>query len=148
MKRWLKVVVVAGIAVAIVAAVAFTWLATVPRWTGRGDWIACARLARVGPDDAVRAAADAVGAPFWRYQAEVTPGFVNSTGWRFPVTCTDQPAVGDPLSSWQEPPSDRTDHFGWSVLLGEDWTLCSIPAFVDWTTGAEILWGGRAVPPC
>lgn len=140
--------IVVVIAVATVGAVAFAWLATVPRWTGRGDWAACASIAPVGPEDAVRAAANALHLQFWRYQAEVTPGYVNRTGWGFDITCTDQPVVGDPLSSWPEPPSDHADHFGWSIHFGEDWALCAVPAFVDWTTGAELLWGGRAVPAC
>ena len=46
------------------------------------------------------------------------------------------------------PPADHAEHLGWSVIIEGDWTLCATPAFVDWTTGAELMWTANPGPAC
>lgn len=106
-----------------------------PRLVGSGDWVACAEIATVGPEEAIRTVVTLRGLDWWEIHTGVRPVFLNDTGGEFEVTCPGTPMIGA-IRSRVPPPHDGLDHFAWLVGYSHDYELLAGLAWIDWDTGA------------
>ncbi len=141
-KRVRTIVTMVAIEVAVVAAVSAAFyysLPEYPRWHGKGDWEACAAVASISPEEAVRIVSREMGLSKMSslgHRAVVTPRYINETGWIFVLTCTGRLTVGEQV--YVRDPISVGPAYAWAVhvLVNQDGgTGCEPPAsYVRWTT--------------
>jgi len=106
-----------------------------PPWDGEGDWLACAEVASVSPDEAlhiVSRSTNLSNAELQQRYATIEPVYINTTGAVFELTCSNGMRVGQHLQMLPEYPTS-VSHYAWAVSIYHPNTGC-MPAvgYVEW----------------